>query len=387
MSIRLTGGDPACRSMLGARLDRLGVHDWVAATQPNTTQIQVSTAAPGPPEDLDNYADLTDAELLRRLDAIPRAALICGHSVYLKRLLHGVYNAMTPALISVSMTRDVLGRTSIQSTDLVDHLDEVVGALETAQTRIEAIAQLANARPISVDVRAVLEFFDRPDSVLHGVTPSGLRFEIEPAPLARIQPGCLDGWLLTLAATLGRSAYATLVFSLTSKTVDGEPRACLRVAVDRDPMTALRAPAIASLHRAAIAQGAQFQLTTHGVEIVLSPVRSAPLANGHRALVAVADPWLRARLNAALLAGGYLTSEVALPQAARAQIERYGCPAVIVLDSRASTGLGAEAPAHIVAADLEAAPGRRVPLRTTWISAFASPACVQQAAARHAAHT
>lgn len=386
MSIRLTGGDAACRSVLGARFDRLGVHDWIAATQPNTAHLRVSSAAHGSPEDLGNCADLTDAELLQRLSAIPRAALICGHSVYLKRLLHSVYNAMTPALISVSMTRAVLGRTPIPPADLIDDLGDVVGALETAQTRIEAIAQLADARPVSVDVGGLLKFFDRPDSVLHGVTPSGLRFEVESAPLARLQPGCLDSWILTLASALGRTANATLLFSLTPKTVDDEPRACVRVEVDRESMTALRAPAIFSLHRAAIAQGAQFQVTSHGIELVLPPVRSTPLANGLRALVAAVDPWLRARLNAALLADGYLTSEVALPQAVRAQIERYGRPAVIALDSRTSRHLGADGPAHIAVADLETSPSRRVPMRTTWISAFASPACIQQAAARHAAH-
>ena len=390
MTIRLTGGDRGSRTALGVRLDRLGIHDWATRLRDGEADraempLQVTDLDGAALEGLANWADSGDAELLRRVAALPRMPLLDGNAAYLKRVLHGVHNALTPALISVSMTREILERVALSPAELGADLHDVETALTAAQSRIAAITQLADGRPITVDVRAVMEFLDRPDSVLRTLAPCTFRFDLEAAPQTRIQPACLESWLLTLAAAWGAETGSTLSYRLGSKPLGGAHHACIAVTFDPGRMEGRHASAFASVQRSAIAQGAHVSATPRGIEIMLPPLRPTPHANGYRALVGAANPRLRARLNAVLLAAGYLTTEAKLPHLARAQVARYGQPAVVILDARCSAAWGPDAPPHIVVADLETPVGRSVPMRTQWLSPFASPACIRRAAARQVA--
>ena len=375
MSIHLTDDDAADRATLGERLERLGVHDWTAAPEARGALLELTAAT---------ATGLDDASLLGIVDALPRPALVCGHASYLKRVMHTVHNALTPALIGVSMTRDMLGERALEATALSADLSDVLVALEAAQSRMSAVTELADGRLADIAPGDVLRFLDRPDSVLGTVTSAALAFELSAAPRATLQPGRLESWLLTLAGALGADQDATLTVHLGARSSDLGAHAWVRIETTHAPGHGGIAPALFSVQRDALAQGAQVELTPQSVDLALPPVRPMPSANGLRALVAIAHPEIRARINGALLADGYLTSDVAHLRQAQAQLSRYGEPSALILDARASARWGADAPAHIAVADLALHPQRTLSKATQWISAFASPACIRQAAARQA---
>ena len=379
-------GDPTARAALGARLDRLGIHDWRADCEGRGAQMWLTTdpdqpMPPGAPRTL-CAASVDDQTLIRAVDALPRPALTCGHAAYLKRTLHAVHNALTPAVIGVSMTQALLGTQAIDPAELEEDLTDILGALEAGQARLGAITLLAEKRMTDVDPAEVLGFFDRPDSLLRGVTAAVLVFDLQEAPATRLQPSDLESWMLSITSALGVDQASTITVELSAH-VTQQARACLRVQTSQ-PMPSVGLPALLSVARAAFARGADVCVSPGGIEIVLPPVRPTARANGHRALIAIAKPTLRARVNDALLADGFLTTDVALLPHAQAAFTRYGKPAVLVLDAGMSTAWGAESPTHLRVADRATAAGSVLGRAAHIISAFASPACVQGAAWRQA---
>lgn len=267
MSILIQSGEHvAAAQALGARLDQHGIHDWRIASGVPDDGPWICRLMCGP---ADASTDLADAHVqsistvLRFIAQHRLPPLLDGVPLALQYAMHGVHNALTPAVICVSMLQ---ANAQPVPADLVLLSD----ALSAVRSRLGAIDALATGASTTVAVGDLLGFCDRPDS-LRRLTADQLTFDLAPAPLAALSPAQLASWIETAAA-----APAQICFTLRGQ---GD-QAWLRITASRPHL------GLCTIARAAIAAGAEVAWGTNGVALQLpAPTPAAALHGGQVVLV------------------------------------------------------------------------------------------------------
>lgn len=288
MSILITVGDHAGAKALGVRLDRHGVHDWRIGSGHPDDGPWVCRLVCGP---ADAPTDLADAHrqpistVLRFIAQHRLPPLLDGVPLALQYAMHGVHNALTPAVICVSMLQ-------ASAQPVPADLSLLSDALSAVRSRLGAIDALATGASTTVDVGALLDFCDRHDSPLRRLTADRLTFDLASAPLAALRPAQLASWIETAAAA---PAQVQVCFTLRPQ---GD-QAWLRIMASGPHLGQC------TIVRAALAAGAEVAWGTNGIALQLPAPTPATALHGGQVVLACQPGAARDRFARALRHAGY----------------------------------------------------------------------------------
>lgn len=337
MSILIqSGGHVAAAQALGARLDQHGIHDWRIASGVPDDGPWICRLVCGP---ADASTDLADAHVqsistvLRFIARHRLPPLLDGVPLALQHAMHGVHNALTPAVICVSMLQ--------ASTQPVPaDLSLLSDALSAVRSRLGAIDALATGASTTVDVGALLGFCDRHDSPLRRLTADRLTFDLAPAPLAALRPAQLASWIETAAAA---PAQVQICFTLRHQS----DQAWLRITASGLHL------GLCTIARAAIAAGAEVAWGANGIALQLPAPTPAAALHGGQVVLACQPGAARDRFAWALRHAGYQVTVGVHPDR---QTLRIAPHAAVFIDAAARAAWPAPLPPHCLIFHRDAPP-------------------------------